>query len=451
MTNNENENHDVDIDTQEDFDREPVQKASLKDTWDSNPLLKIAAVIIVIALLAGGYVTFFNDKGDVKNKSSIAGSSSTGPKATPGGGADIEYKTTIEKENELVAKNAAKNGGSAMPIILNQSQEDKLAVPPSPAQAGTDPLLEWRAKAEARRMQIEEAAPPPEENEMPAADVPVVQPIRPQQTVKMDPNAAKVLAEQMRAIINTQVPKNSTTRKVTTRPSAYTQKLKADAEAKAKKDAELAKLTASTDVKSIDANGNPVYIEGAQAKIKVIVPAGNIAYAQLLNDLNSDVQGPALAQILSGPFEGGRAIGDFAKQDEYLTLNFKRIVKDGVSYSINGIALDENTTLAAQQTDVDHHYFQRIILPAAAQFLTGYTQAAAQVAQTTTTTPGGGVATNVPAPDAKQQLMQGATQAATSIANVLTQDQGRPITVYVQRGTTMGILFMDPVTTGNAQ
>ncbi len=451
MTNNENENHDVDIDTQEDFDREPVQKASLKDTWDSNPLLKIAAVIIVIALLAGGYVTFFGSTADNIKKATIAGSNNTTVKATPGKGADVEYLETIKRENEQNAKNAVKSGSSAMPIVLAPSQEDKLAVPPSPAVAGSDPLQEWRAKAEARRMQIEEAAPPPEENEMPAADVPVVQPIRPQQTVKMDPNAAKVLAEQMRAIINTQVPKNSTTRKVTMRPSPYSQKLKVDAEAEKKKRDELSALAATTDVKYIDTNGNPVYNQSAQAQIKVIVPAGNIAYAQLLNDLNSDVQGPALAQILSGPFEGGRAIGDFQRQDEYLTLNFKRIVKDGVSYSINGIALDENTTLAAQQTDVDHHYFQRIILPAAAQFLTGYTQAAAQVATTSSAVPSAGVVTTSPAPDAKQQLMQGATQAATSISNVLTQDQGRPITVYVQRGTTMGILFMDPVTTGNAQ
>ncbi len=53
--------------------------------------------------------------------------------------------------------------GSAMPMTLSASQEDKLAVPAA-APGGADPLQEWRAKAEARRMQIEEAAPPPEEN-----------------------------------------------------------------------------------------------------------------------------------------------------------------------------------------------------------------------------------------------------------------------------------------------
>ncbi|MDE1151379.1 MAG: TrbI/VirB10 family protein [Micavibrio sp.] len=448
MTNNENE-HDVDIDAQEDFDKEPVQKASLKDTWDSNPLLKIAAVVVVVALLGGGYVAFFSDKGESTNISTIKSATSTGIKADGNASADAEYQAKIKQQNDEAAKNAAKTGASNMPIVLGNSQQDKLDVPPVQAQPQGDPLQEWRAKAEARRLTLEEQAPPPEESEMPAADVPVVQPIRPQQTVKMDPAAAKQLTEQMRAIIGTQVPKTASRMKVTNRTSAYGLKLRADADKAKQATAAGVTGTATTNANGttskVDAQGNPI-----AAEKKTIVPAGNIAYAQLLNDINSDVQGPALAQILSGPFEGGRAIGDFARQDEYVTLNFRRIVKDGVSYSINGIALDEKTTLAANQTDVNHHYFQRIILPAAAQFLTGYTQAAATVEQQQSTS-SGGVATDIPAPDAKQQVMAGATQAAQSISNVLTQDQNRPVTVYVKRGTTMGILFMDPVTTASAE
>ncbi len=56
-------------------------------------------------------------------------------------------------------------------------------------------------------------------------------------------------------------------------------------------------------------------------------------------------------------------MGKMSTQDEYIVITFDRIIKDGVSYRINGIALDQNTTLPAQQGDVDHHYFERIILP----------------------------------------------------------------------------------------
>ena len=48
MTNNENEPGDIDIDPQEDFDKEPQSKVSLKDTWDNNPLLKIAAIVLPV-------------------------------------------------------------------------------------------------------------------------------------------------------------------------------------------------------------------------------------------------------------------------------------------------------------------------------------------------------------------------------------------------------------------
>ncbi|MDF3025513.1 MAG: hypothetical protein K0R10_2874 [Alphaproteobacteria bacterium] len=447
MTNNEN---DVDIDTQEDFDKEPPQKASLKDTWDNNPLLKIGALLAGIALIVFVYLTFFNKPEEIQNTGSVTGAGTDLKNKVGTGYEDEVYKKAIEAENAAKAKEALARGGSAMPVPIAPGQNEQLSVPPVAAPTASDPLAEWRQKAEARRLSLESETAPPESEETEVAPVPMVTPIRPQATMKLDPAVAKQLTEQMRSIITTQAPKNSTRVRITKRDSMYVTKLKADKAAEQKRKQE-----------ELKAKGDPTYAddgtlisdgkEDKAAKEKLIVPAGNIAYAQLLNDLNSDVDGPALAQVMSGPFEGGRAIGDFEKQDEYLTLNFKRIIKDGVSYSINGIALDEETTLAAHQTDVDHHYFQRIVLPAAAAFLTGYTASVAETGQTTTTTPGGGVATDIPEPDAKESLMEGATQASTVIANVLNEGQSRPITVYVKRGTTMGILFLDSVKTSNAE
>jgi intracellular multiplication protein IcmE len=445
MTNNEN---DVDIDTQEDFDKEPPKSASLKDTWDNNPLLKIGALVVGIVLIAFIYVKFIAGEDEKVNISSVTGGDGTLKTKAGSAVEDEVYRKAIEADNLAKKKEAEARGGSAMPISIGGTQSEQLSVPPpAPAQAA-DPLAEWRQKAEARRLSLENETAPPESEETEVAPVPMVTPIRPQATMKLDPQAAKQLTEQMRSIISTQAPKNSTRVRITKRDSLWVQKIKADklAEQKRKKDElENAKMTYNADGTVAPASEEKV------AKEKLIVPAGNIAYAQLLNDLNSDVDGPALAQVMSGPFEGGRAIGDFEKQDEYLTLNFKRIVKDGVSYSINGIALDEDTTLAAHQTDVDHHYFQRIVLPAAAAFLTGYTASVAETGQSTTTTPGGGVATDIPEPDAKESIMEGATQASTVIANMLNQGQSREITVYVKRGTTMGILFLDSVKTSNAE
>ncbi len=449
MTNNEN---DVDIDTQEDFDKEPVKSASMKDTWDNNPLLKIGALVVGIVLIAFIYVKFIAGEDEKVNISTMNGAG-TDLKNKVGQGIDDEvYRKAIETENAANAKKAAAGGGSAMPLPIGASQGEQLSVPPPTPAAASDPLAEWRQKAEARRLSLESETAPPESEETEVAPVPMVTPIRPQATMKLDPAVAKQLTEQMRSIITTQAPKNSTRVRVTKRDSLWVQKVKADKIAEQKRKQQELRDEAAEGKTTYNADGTVSEVKGDKiAKEKLIVPAGNIAYAQLLNDLNSDVDGPALAQVMSGPFEGGRAIGDFEKQDEYLTLNFKRIVKDGVSYSINGIALDEDTTLAAHQTDVDHHYFQRIVLPAAAAFLTGYTASVAETGQSTTTTPGGGVATDIPEPDANESIMEGVTQASTVVANILNEGQSRPITVYVKRGTTMGILFLDSVKTSNAE
>ncbi len=449
MTNNEN---DVDIDTQEDFDKEPPKSASMKDTWDNNPLLKIGALVVAIVLIAFIYVKFIAGEDEKVNNSMMTGADGQ-LKAKQGGVVEDDvYRKAIEAENAAKAKEAVLRGGSAMPISIGTTQTEQLSVPPPAPTTTSDPLAEWRQKAEARRLSLESETAPPESEESELAPVPMVTPIRPQATMKLDPAAAKQLTEQMRSIITTQAPKNSTRVRVTKRESLWVQRVRADKALEQKrKQQELRDEAAEGKTYSADGSVESTGKGDKVAKEKLIVPAGNIAYAQLLNDLNSDVDGPALAQVMSGPFEGGRAIGDFEKQDEYLTLNFKRIIKDGVSYSINGIALDEDTTLAAHQTDVNHHYFQRIVLPAAAAFLTGYTASVAQTGQSTTTTPGGGVATDIPEPDANESIMEGVTQASTVVANILNEGQSRPITVYVKRGTTMGILFLDSVKTSNAE
>lgn len=450
MTNNENEPGDVDIDTQEDFDKEPQSKVSLKDTWDNNPLLKIAAIVLVAGVLVVGYLMIFG-KDEVIDPTRVGNASTV--KGNVGDKLDEEMENAIKKENEQRAAEAEKGSGSSMPIPITKPQDDQLSIPPAAKPEAADPLQEWRQKAEARRLSLENEAAPPEETDQAPEVVPMVQPIRPQPTMKLDPQAAKALTQQMQAILATQAPKAASRVRVTKYDNLWVQKRKKDSlNAKAKGGGVAGAAVGASGGGAAVAGGATAGRGGVKkAKNELIVPAGNIAYAQLLNDLNSDIVGPALAQVMSGPFEGGRAIGQFSRQDEYLTLNFRRIIKDGVSYSINALAIDEETTLSAHSTDVDHHYFQRIVLPMAASFLTGYTNAASQTGTTVSQTPGGGQTQETPPPDPKQQLMTGATQAASTLSGILTEDSSRPITVYVARGTTMGLLFMDSVTTSNAE
>ena len=135
---------------------------------------------------------------------------------------------------------------------------------------------------------------------------------------------------------------------------------------------------------------------------------------------------------------------------DYIVLAFSRVVKDTVSYGVNGIALDENTTLAGQATDIDHHYFQRVLLPAAAAFVEGYGSALSETGTTVILTEGG-TTTEVPKPDHEESLYEGLEEASKSLSDMLDKGSSRPITVKIAKGTTMGIFFIDSVTTKDVE
>jgi intracellular multiplication protein IcmE len=448
MTNNETEN-DIDIDAQEDFEKEPKQRASLKDTWDSNPMLKIAAVILGIALLAGGYFAFFGQE-KVDNNSAVQATNKDVKERVGIDAVDPEIAKKIQKQNETEAKAQAEKGGSAIPRPINAQENSALTLPATPPAPAVDPLAEWRQKTEAKRVQMEnEQAPEEKEQEQPEV-VPLVQPIHPQPTMKMDPNAAKMLQEQMRTIIASQAPPAWANKGVTPQLSLWAQKVAADK--KAEKGGGAASGGTPPAGQAGATPGGQAAAQQAAPK-KNIVLAGSIAYAQLINDLNTDIPGPVLAQVLSGPFEGGRAFGSFSKdiigEDGYMTLTFTKIIKDGVTYNVQATALDENSTLTGLQSDINHHYFARFVLPAVADFVKGYSQALGTVGTQTITTAGGGVASSTPPPSPRQAIMQGFQDSAQQVASEVTQDANVPITVLLTHGTTMGLLFTQNVTTGN--
>lgn len=448
-----NDENDIDLDTHEDFDKEPAARSSFKEAWDGNPMLKIGAVVVGLAVAVGVYMVFFNTPEDTGLESKIS-RGGAGVKTVVGKTQnDPEYAKRIASENEKRVKMAETHGTSAIPTPLNTATSDQLALPAPAATPPDDPLREWRQRAEEQRLKADREQVP-DQPPAPTIQAPV-RPITPVAQAKVDPNMAAALAAQMRVIIGAQAPVNSSHIQITQVNSAYVEHKKEE-ESKARSQGKQSQSRGSSGGNVIagygqgGSNGGGGDGGDAAAKPKLIVAAGNIAYAQLLTELNSDIQSPAMAMILSGPFEGGKALGQFTKQDEYLTLTFSRIVKDGVTYGINGIALDENTTLPAEQSDVNHHYFQRIVLPAAAAFLTAYTSARAQTGTQTTTTSGGGVASDTPPPTTKQAVNQGISSASGTVASMLTQQAGRPITVYVHKGTTMGILFLETVTTASA-
>jgi intracellular multiplication protein IcmE len=442
----------LDIDIQDELDQGISEKSSLKDAWQGNPLLKIGAIILVVAVAIGGYITLTKPN-PIDTAKSLVGDvpAAEAVKSTPGKDVtDKKYTQAIQQRNQQRAEVAAATGSSAIPTPVATAKGQGIEIPQVTSNSSSDPLQEWKRNVEARRVKSDEAnADDPLENAPLQPDlVPMVQPIHPQVVMKMDPQAATALAQQMRTVIASQVPGKPKLVSVTGVPSAYAKKIEVD---EAEKAATAAQATGGSAGVGGNDNSATAETEGKAAVIKVIVPAGQIAYAQLLTELNSDIPAPVLATIMSGPLTGGRALGKMTTKDEYIVITFDRIIKDDVSYKVNGIALDEATTLPAQQTSVDHHYFSRIILPAAAKFVEDYGSAVSQTGTTTTTTSGGGVATDQPKPTAKESLYKGLEGASKDIGSVIEEGSKRPLTVHIARGTTMGVLFLETVKTSSAE
>lgn len=447
----------------------PVEKPSLREVWENNPALKLIAIAVAGSIAVGGYVAFAA-KGADEAKSLVRLSGDSVAKQVPGQqDLDPVYRLALEQQNKKTAELAAQSGGSALPTPIGTAKTGALDLSSMPNKLHADPLTEWRKATEARQANTgsdevaknDQGKPPiaVDDSKRQMVDdairnmgpdtAPMLQPIRPQQQVqRVNPKNAQILAEQMRVIIAAQAP--SVAKQVTFTPkvSEYIEQqqlLTVTRKASAATTQDASTLGGNTNAQS----GTPVNPE----KVLTIVPAGTIAYVQLLNALNSDINGPVLAQILSGPFAGGRAIGKVqVKQgvNDYMVLTFNRVVKDAVTYGVNGIAMDEKTTLAGHATDIDHHYFSRIILPAAAKFIQGYGSAVAKTATTTTQTSGGGQATSQPIPSPKQSIFKGIEEASKQVSDVVVEDAKRPVTIKVAKGTTMGLLFIDSVTTKDA-
>lgn len=432
---------DDDLDEPEDFEKEHVEKPSLKEIWDNNPPLKIVALVLGAAVLLGLYVIFH--QGDELAHSKMRLSEIATAKQVPGKDqVDPEYRKAMEEANKRDAEEKAKHGGSHIDQPIAIANGGGLEIPKMPEPPRSDVLDEWKRVADQGRMKAAKEAVD-EESAAPAPEiVPRVQPIRAQE-VKEDPNLQKLIEQQMRVIIAAQSPPKSTLITITPEVSPYEVQKKASEASKTANAANIGK----------GATGGASAVASAATQDKVIVPAGSIAYAQLITELDSDVPGPVLAQVLSGPFTDGRLIGkiDVNQDCGCLVITFKTVVKDTVSYKIDAIALDENTTLAAvDATDIDHHYFVRYVLPAAASFLTGYSQALSQTGSTQTATSGVGTETSAPPPSPKQSIFAGITTSSQAIGNDLNAAAQRPPTIIIAKGTTMGVFFTETVTTKDA-
>lgn len=181
-----------------------------------------------------------------------------------------------------------------------------------------------------------------------------------------------------------------------------------------------------------------------------IIKAGTILFAVLETAVNSDEPGPVLARIVQPPLKNTKLIGTIQastnQNSETLTLNFAtaNIPERIKSYSVSAVAIDPNTARTALASDVNHHYLLRWGTVFAATFLQGYSKGIAQSGTKVTTTNNGAQTNSVveQAPlNPRQQFFQGVADMATTWGQGASQFSNRPVTIKVDAGISVGILF----------
>ncbi len=396
-------------------------RSNLAEAWRSRPLFKLIVLMTAVAAIVAASVSFLSGGSSSQTASRLV--NPPGINAPPGGPASPYMQEQTNLASQDREKTALQTGGSALPTPIGQVS-DLGAL--NASERKSDPLNELKNEVERLRQ---------EQKQVQQQQVQVQQQIQqPRQQEPFDDSLATAMQRQMSQLIESWTPTGAKQVLVMS-PDDLKNYLN---EKKGKQTA--AGGTASTTDAAATA---------AQTAPKTLVSAGTVSYAQLLTEANSDVPGPILAQIVSGPFSGARAIGQFQVANgyaDYLVLQFTLVNFKGKDYSINAVALDPDTTLGGMATEVDQRYFTRVLLPAAAGFLQGFGQAIGQNSSTTTTN---GTSTIIS--QGKEGYQQGMFQGLGAAAQTASQffqnqaNQTKPL-VRVAAGTPMGLFFVTSAT-----
>jgi intracellular multiplication protein IcmE len=414
MTDNpDNEGFNLD---EESFDNLEGKKGSIGAMWKDKPMFKVGVVVAAAALIFGTIILF---GGSDEQKPGISlvpeGTELTAPPGTEE--ASPAYIEAVKEQNEARTEEAERTGTSSLPTPIDPPV-GTIAIPEDAA-GQEDPLQRWRKLQEERlerEMQRTQALAP---QALPEEDA------NRQQAIQ---DMAAGMAAQMQSLLDSRNQRKTGYKSLTT--PDYLEKLK-----------EEEKRLEEEQEDGVNDAG-PVIQE-------ILLPAGQIAYAQLITEANSDAPGPVLAQIAGGVLNGGRLIGDFQVMDksDKLTLRFSTIVLDGISYSVSAIALDPATTLPAMATDVDHHYFKRVVLPAAAAFVEGMASAISESGRTSVTVEGDTVAEETEETTDEQEVASGIQEAGQELSEIIDEAADETeTTIIIASGTQIGVLFLQPVT-----
>lgn len=367
--------------------------------------------------------------------------SPTNAKPIPGTSDNPLHNESIQKFNKDAAEAAKKTGASVQPILHNSGSGSE-----------KDPfdLMAKKPDGDGRSADINVPLPAP----IPKPAQPVVSPVpvQPPQPQIAQPavqkpqslmQAERDMAQAMAGLLNSWTPAGQKA-EITFLNKPLTGTVAA---------MQQGDMSSAQQMAGAMPQGSAQVDTSAQQQKKVSIKAGSILHAVVITSVNSDEPGPVLAQIVTGPYAGGRLIGKFemTKEDPKLVLTFSTLTMQNAdrSYQLNSYAIDPGTARTALASDVDNHYLSRYGMFAAATFLKGYSKAISQSG--TTQTVGVGAAgltatTTFPVMDNRKIALSALGEVGAEVAGQLKGGLSRAPTVTLNSGSEIGILVMQDTT-----
>ncbi|MGK3115813.1 conjugal transfer protein TraO [Candidatus Pantoea formicae] len=164
---------------------------------------------------------------------------------------------------------------------------------------------------------------------------------------------------------------------------------------------------------------------------------------------------PVLACIRTGRYQGAvlKAPEGAKLSGDGVIIHFTTMTLNGQAYKVDAYALDDKTLVANIASDVNHHYFRRIVLPS---IFGGAGEAGQLYAQSNTQLLSNGFNTVTARPGLPDPTVVGGVIAggiAQRAGQVLTSDAARlpDRTVYVHNGDVVALQFMSGVYSTDAE
>ena len=173
------------------------------------------------------------------------------------------------------------------------------------------------------------------------------------------------------------------------------------------------------------------------------VRAGAGLYGRVLYAVNSDFQGPVMVELLEPPLAGAVLTGRFERVREELAVRLSRISWRGAESPVEAWAVGLDCACYGIGGEVDRHWWERLILPAAVRFAEGFLIARGSAGRRVEVS-GETVVDERGEPTSRQAVLAGLGNAARSAGEILLQDAPAGPTVRIPRDTEIAVVFARP-------